>query len=228
MDDNDNVKTTPEMEFDAGDFTMPRWKIGKDGSFQNTMTGEQKQILLTIPLVAKKSRWYWPEDYDPKNKPLCYSVNSVFPVEPVYAEVCAQCPMQIWEEDEEKPGKVRKPKCAKAYDYLLYDLESEQSAVLSLSRARMTTARAFNSFFKLNGVKFTVRFYTKIEQSASGIEFYQVKFEIYQKNEKPLMLEAAHMMLDNRDTPICGLIQQGVREEEASDATEPTSEEVPF
>jgi hypothetical protein len=217
---SDEVKFVPEMDFDASDYTMPRWKVTKTGSFINTMTQEEKLKIFAIPLLVKKSRWYWPEPFSPDNTPLCYSVNSVFPIKPAYAESCAECAMADWSDGA-------KPRCAISYDYLLYDVATEMMSVLSLSRSRLTTARALNSFFKLNGVKFVVSFFTEIETSKKGVEYFQIKFSIQEKNSHELMLSAAQMMLENRNTPICGLITQGSREEIEEVQGEIKSEEPP-
>lgn len=197
-----NLTILPKLDFSPEDFSMPRWKITKAGLFCNTMTGEEKPNILGVVVKAARSRFLWPDEFEASNLPLCYSVNSYAPEVDTYAYAakCADCPMSLW------TGK-EKPKCALSYDYLLYDTETEIPAVLSLSRSRIVTARALNSFFQTSGVKFILQFYTEIERSTKGLEYFQVKFNVLTKN--PALAEYVNLMIENRGTPLCGLITAG-------------------
>lgn len=215
MDTNNNiVPELPQLDFDLQDFSLPRWKIGRDGIFTNTMTGERKSEILAAVVKVARSRFYWPPQYSPDNLPVCYSTNSIYP-SPDSAQICehcADCPEQEW---KKLNGKTIKPNCSISYDYLIYDLETEIPSVLSLSRSRVSTARALNSMFQTTGVKFAIRFFTALEKSSNGIEFFNVSFRIEGKNKS--YGEYVRLMLENRNTPLCGLITAGEIEEELTE-----------
>lgn len=212
MDTTDfTVHQLPELDFDLTDFSLPRWKIGRDGLFQNTMTGERKPEIAAIVVKVARSRFYWPTIFSPDNLPICYSTNSVYP-SPDSAQICehcADCPEQEW---KTLKGKKVKPNCSITYDYLIYDVETEIPSVLSLSRSRVSTARALNSLFQTTGVKFVTRFFCRLEKSGSGTEFYNVHFSISEKN--PQYADYLKLMIENRATPLCGLITAGDSDDE--------------
>lgn len=195
---NEIVQYSPmqdDLNFGNDDLTLPRWKINKVGMFVNTMTNEEKPELTAVPLRADVSRFMWPPKFAAGNLPLCYSTDGITPsIDAGYSDKCSTCPMQQWQNGD-------KPKCAKSYNYLLLDTETGIPSVLNLSRARTVTARALNSFFKLNGVRFTIRFYTVLEQADAG-EYWQVKFVIVEQNRN--WQQYAMLMLENRGLLLTG------------------------
>ena len=193
----DNIRPTQDdLNFTSEDLSLPRWKIGKqDGLLINTMTGEQKSQLIAIPIRADYSRFMWPDKFNSTNLPVCYSSNGFVPdVDNPPAERCTICPMAEWID-----GK--RPKCGKSYNYLLLDAETDILSVLNLSGARVPTARALNSFFRLNGVKFKLTFNTELERSAKG-EFWQVHFKIADRNKE--WWQYARLVQDNRGLLLTG------------------------
>lgn len=194
MTNENDAFVQDDLQFSAEDLSMPRWKIDKSGNFANTMTGEIKSLLNVVPVRADVSRFYWPPEFKPDNLPICYSSNAITPDvnNPVSAH-CVDCPAALWTDE--------KPRCAKSYNYLLLDIETDILSILNLSRARTPTARALNSFFRLNGVKFTLQFSTSFERTQRG-EFWQVCFTILHKN--PDWYEYARMISSNRGLLLTG------------------------
>lgn len=198
------------VNFDSDDYSLPRWKVDKDtGSFVNTMTGEEKSELTAIVLKADKSRFYWPSDFKVDNLPICHSLDGLRPVDQTDTNPwggkrnkagiwCIGCAASAWNNGE-------RPKCAVSYNYLLLDVETDVMAVLNLSRARTKTAKALNSLWRLNGVRFSVRLFTEVEQSPRG-SFYQVRFALADKQKN--WGEYALQMHQTKDMRLTGSIEQ--------------------
>jgi hypothetical protein len=195
-----------DVSFSPDDYILPRWKIDKrTGFFVNTVTGEEKQTLLAIIIKVDKSKFMWPKKYGESNLPDCYSVNGITPFDDNtrYGQFrngvksCVGCPLAEWVNGE-------KPRCAISYNYLLADLDTDQLAVLNLSRSRSKTARGLNSWWKFNGVKYSVSFFTEIEKTPGG-DFWQVRYQICEKiNEwQPYAIQ----MLESKTIELTGSME---------------------
>jgi hypothetical protein len=198
-------------QFDDEDFSLPRWKVSRDtGNFVNTVTGEEKQVLDAVVIMADKSRFLWPEKFNTDNQPLCYSINGVNPYDTntkfgrrdqAGNKWCRGCPMSEWltnSSDERVP-----PRCAVSYNYLVLDLDSGFVSVLNLGRARTKTAKALNALWRTTGVKAHVRLYTETERHPSGT-FWQVRFNLVDVLAD--WREFAKMMIENRSLQLTSII----------------------
>lgn len=223
MEDFNNLSPIPDdVDFDSEDVSLPRWKVDKDnGFFVNTMTGEQKEHLVAVVIRADKSRFCWPSEFDTTNKPVCYSVNGIFPVDQSgkfgakvgNGYVCKGCPLAEWTQGQ-------KPPCAISYNYLLLDTETEILSVLNLSRSRTKTARSLNSFWRLNGVMFSLLFYSEKTKTTKG-SFYDVKFQISEKLTADVWPNFARKMLQTKTMLLTSSITDVDREElDEADLTE--------
>lgn len=99
------------------------------GTFTNTLTGEQHQEVVGVPLAYREGRTLWPSPQNPDPRPECVDGSVYGP--------CVECGLKEFGPDREAPP------CSEELTLLLWQDEGGQVVTLT---ARRTQARVLEQY----------------------------------------------------------------------------------
>ena len=139
------------------------------GVIVNTITGAAAESVEIVPIMfLKRTRVAWPERYSADNDPLCVSDDGVMPtingnrtVTDPQPGPCAECPMSQFINGE-------KPRCNMQRNILVYVLETDEPAILTMQKTGLKEARKLTALAKMQGIKKAIVFDTSFIENDQG------------------------------------------------------------
>lgn len=164
----DELRVGGEENLDPGDIGMPpRLRISQPnrpievageetapGVIVNTITGEYWSQVSIVPIMfLQKTRVMWPTEYNADNSPECLSDDGKHPTINGNRDVtnpqpgpCETCPMSQFVEGT-------KPRCQLQRNFLVWLVESNEPAILTMQSTGLKEARKLTSLAKMQGLK---------------------------------------------------------------------------
>lgn len=128
------------------------------GTIHNSVTGSAVKEFEAVVLRVSRGQIMWPEKFKREDDPLCASDDGLMPRAEYgslydHGQGCHACPMQDWGDNGEPP------RCARAYNYLVYNIDTDMPGAICMSRTSVKTAKQLNALIMAYNVKHAIRFF---------------------------------------------------------------------
>ncbi len=164
--DSLDMRVGGEENLEKGDVGMPpRLRISQPnrpiemsgeaveaGRIVNTLTGEMFESLEIVPIVfLPRTRVMWPLKYGADNAPMCVSDDGNFPssdrdVSDPQSGPCNICQMAQFVNGD-------KPRCAMQRNFLVWLVNEQEAAILTMQSTAIKQARHLTSLAKMYGIR---------------------------------------------------------------------------
>ncbi len=184
-----------ETNFDADDVFIPRLRLAQgltkevqDGTAtpgQFLVQGFTPEIDVTlVPVAFTKMREY--RDPDDGSVVLCYSRDALTGEGEPGGE-CAQCPLNQWTPNPDKPGKNRPPICKFSYGYLFYSEQHDTITSFKFKGMGLNAGKMLNTIVNHHGLRKVVIKLGSEQKSGRNGSYYIPSVSVVAEPEESLL-----------------------------------------